>query len=338
QSSASPESGEAEMPSGQLRSADHANNNNSNNNNTNNSNSNNNSSSSKNNNSNNNNISSNNNHAQRLDLGPAAASLESALGGATPQSATRAGKKADESPRAEQQCPSHTGENEVKPDQSLRAVARAAKPGELRLVPQSCSDEQLKVWMSFFGMKPTSSREFMVKRLLEIDTYLNGEQPKSADNALQPELSADLARSAASPQAPRQRGRPKKRARPPEGEESRLEVENRATSPNAALVARSPKSSPRACPDRAAKAAAKAAELEQMVAEVIRSDTELYERLLLFEPVEIGELRDRLAAIRPELRSLGEQKLRKFLDSQGLIFANAWSQQSREGVNGRKKF
>merc|ERR1712176_318935 len=77
---------------------------------------------------------------------------------------------------------------------------------------------------------------------------------------------------------------------------------------------------------RAERSAAKAAELERMVADVIRSDTELYERLLLFEPVEISELRERLAALRPELRGLGEQRLRKFLDAQGLLFSSAWSQ------------
>merc|ERR1712085_105733 len=77
---------------------------------------------------------------------------------------------------------------------------------------------------------------------------------------------------------------------------------------------------------RAAKAAARTARMDQLLADSIRKDTELYERMLLFEPIEINELRQRLAALHPDLESLGEARLRTFLDAQGLLCANAPSQ------------
>ena len=72
-------------------------------------------------------------------------------------------------------------------------------------------------------------------------------------------------------------------------------------------------------------------EQEQLVAAVIRGNRELYEQLLLFEPIEIGELRERLIAVKPELRGIGEQRLRRFLDSQGLTFANTQKQAHSSG-------
>merc|ERR1712056_176442 len=66
---------------------------------------------------------------------------------------------------------------------------------------------------------------------------------------------------------------------------------------------------------KAAKSAAKAAELERTLADVIRRDSELYGRLLLFEPVELREIRDRVVAVEPQLQGLGEERLRQFLDA-----------------------
>mmetsp|Transcript_71157 Transcript_71157/g.206410 ORF Transcript_71157/g.206410 Transcript_71157/m.206410 type:complete len:113 (-) Transcript_71157:39-377(-) len=62
-----------------------------------------------------------------------------------------------------------------------------------------------------------------------------------------------------------------------------------------------------------------------MAIRAIRADTELYERLLLFEPVDIGELRQRLVAASPDLQALGDHRLRHFLDSQGFLFSSSSS-------------
>lgn len=89
------------------------------------------------------------------------------------------------------------------------------------------------------------------------------------------------------------------------------------------------KQSPKAA--RSARAAEKADALEQALEEAIRNDSELYERLLLFEPVELGEIRDRLAlnTRHPELANIGEQRLRSFLDAQGVFFASSWGRTAR---------
>lgn len=55
----------------------------------------------------------------------------------------------------------------------------------------------------------------------------------------------------------------------------------------------------------------------ELIAEAIRKDKELYESLLTFQPLEVSEVKRRIVAVAPELRSLGEQRLRKYLDSQG---------------------
>ena len=54
-----------------------------------------------------------------------------------------------------------------------------------------------------------------------------------------------------------------------------------------------------------------------MVADAIRKDKDLYAKLLTFEPLEVREVKRRIVEITPELRSLGEQRLRKYLGEQG---------------------
>jgi len=238
-----------------------------------------------------------------------------------------------------------------------------------RLHPELLGDEALKAWMAFFGMKPAGSREFMIRKLREIDTYLSEAHVSDTVGSGEPRDSTSsgdkigqcralVPTTVSSRASPKRRGRPKKRPRKDEGaaSSSGMEATSTADTVCANQAARQACTGTGVVPlsqfawegayqdqaevrggsGKAAKAAAKAAHLEELVAEVIRGDTELYERLLLFEPVEIGELRDRLAAVRPELGSLGEQRLRKFLDSQGLLSANAWSQQGP--AHGRRRF
>jgi len=214
----------------------------------------------------------------------------------------------------------------------------ASSPGgsrSSRLHPELLGEEALKAWMQFFGMKPASSTEFMVRRLREIDAYL-GQGAGAASgpaSALAP-AAAQEADQAAEPLMAvpaRQRGRPRKRPRRAEENSIALEAGEAAglaseSVPLATVGAEASSANAKAAA-KASKAAAKAADLEQAIANAIRGDTELYERLLLFEPVEINELRERLAAVQPELRGLGEQRLRKFLDNQGLLFASSWQSQ-----------
>lgn len=204
--------------------------------------------------------------------------------------------------------------------------------GGNRLRPESRTDAELHDWMMFFGMKPTQSREFMVKRLRAIDDFLNEDQstgllpePKKARSAQEGAVKTQAATASAAAAAV---------VLPPPFSQLSEEVPLSQDQDLAAdgSISASQQSA------RAAKAAAKAARQEQLVAEMIRKDKELYERLLLFESVEIGEVRDRLAALCPELRNLGEQRLRKFLDSQGVVFSSTWSSQSREAISGRKRF
>lgn len=210
------------------------------------------------------------------------------------------------------------GESRAKPSAGVGACEGppAADVGSLH--PELLGAEALKAWMGFFGMKPASSRDFMVKRLQEIETYLCGHRPAAGETPTG--VAAPVAESAAAAVADgasggRGRGRPRKR--PLAG---------------VLLADRPPKAT------RAEKAAEKAEALEQALADAIRSDTDLYERLLLFEPLEIHEIRDRLArnVDHPELASLGEQRLRNFLDAQGVIFASSWSSQgNRQGRHRR---
>mmetsp|Transcript_38596 Transcript_38596/g.70186 ORF Transcript_38596/g.70186 Transcript_38596/m.70186 type:complete len:349 (+) Transcript_38596:74-1120(+) len=62
-------------------------------------------------------------------------------------------------------------------------------------------------------------------------------------------------------------------------------------------------------------------DLVQLLLEAIRADTDLYERMLMYEPIEVAEVKKRLANFRPDLAGLGEQRLRAFLDAQGVLLA-----------------
>jgi len=69
--------------------------------------------------------------------------------------------------------------------------------------------------------------------------------------------------------------------------------------------------------------------LVELLVEAIKADTNLYERLLLYEPVEVGEVRKSLANFRPDLAGLGESRLRAVLDAQGILFATTWNNNPR---------
>jgi len=255
-------------------------------------------------------------------------------------------------PMVESQAAPRKAPTKSKPA-SLHDKAPAAVGSTRRLHPETMGDDALKAWMAFFGMKPVSSREFMLKRLTEIDGYLSREpamEEQGSQDLVPDQALAAPPVAAPGPALPKRRGRPKKRARSLAGAARAAGAEasggpdrdQDAVATPAWTRARKADAPDDARPDqlgdavaasqtaRQANAAAKAARLEQLAAEVIRSDTELYERLLLFEPVELTELRERLAAVRPELRGLGEQRLRKFLDAQGLLFSSAWSQGGRQ--------
>lgn len=201
---------------------------------------------------------------------------------------------------------SHSGSGTAQASGTARSSRRGA--AARRLVPEQLSTDDLKTWFIFFGMKPVQSRDFMINRLREIDRQLHGEPP---------EPSASV---------PAARGRPRKQVERTPSALSSPKAPNSEVKPP---TAQSPRTS-----KRAATAAAKAAELELMAVETIRRDTELYERLLLFEPVPISELRERMVALQPELRALGEQRLRKLLDREGLLYSSTWNQ-GRDGTRRR---
>jgi len=203
----------------------------------------------------------------------------------------------------------------VQVEQSATSAGAAPQNSISQLHPEVLSEDALKAWMRFFGMKPASSTAFMVRKLKEIDAYLATGSIASSVDHLHDGAAPMVLAAASSP--PRQRGRPGKRPRP--GEDT-AEAGAEGVQPSQAAAA-----------NRAAKAAAKEAEVEKLLADTIRRDTELYERLLLFEPIEISELRARLAAQEPELRGFGEQRLRRFLDRQGLVFASSWSGDTAAG-------
>ena len=78
--------------------------------------------------------------------------------------------------------------------------------------------------------------------------------------------------------------------------------------------------------DKEAKAAARAearkakvAETEQLLADTIRSDRNLYEKLLCFELMEIEELAERIRSANDQLRSVGRKRIRDFLEAQGFV-------------------
>jgi len=58
------------------------------------------------------------------------------------------------------------------------------------------------------------------------------------------------------------------------------------------------------------------------VAQTIRKDWELYEKLLCFEPVEVEEVQKCLAK-EPLLHKLGKKPIRDFLESQGFVLVSA---------------
>ncbi|CAJ1432849.1 unnamed protein product [Effrenium voratum] len=163
---------------------------------------------------------------------------------------------------------------------------------EAGLRPEELTEEELKTWMLFFGLKPTASRDFMIRRIHEIVDYLDGGTAflRSICEAPTP---ARKARAPASQKSPRPKGSPRPKA-----------------SPKASQSQQSPK---RTLTDRRL----------EMAVEAIRKDKDLYEALLAFEHLDIGEVKRRIVAITPELRSLGEQRLRSYLDSQGFAIGNA---------------
>lgn len=206
-----------------------------------------------------------------------------------------------------------------------------------RLYPELLGEDALQAWMVFFGLKPSASREFMVRRLRDIEDYICG--PEDPTTSVSPSLdSLAVAPPAAPKSAPashaqcavgqasvvsagRGRGRRRKRSASPKVSVGRGGgLSCTISKPNEDDDSEAP---------NARRTVRRAAEQDELLAEAIRADKDLYERLLLFEPVELGELRERLETVRPELRSLGEGRLRRFLDDQGLLFASTWSQQDR---------
>lgn len=302
----------------------------------------------------------------------------------------------------------------------------ASSPQVTRLHPEVLGEDGLKSWMAFFGLKPSKSRDFMVRRLQEIDAYLHSAAaatpgaasavvPDGADWALQQRASlldghsagtgerGDVTSSTAPlcerrpgsgrsnpgagdnsarkaqplPRASQDAGRRGKghgrgRARGGRacgghaGGRNPWHLDDRDGSPSvrtptgsstfaaapSSIVAasqevaascmgsfagRSPVASHLTC--RQQRAAEKALALEQSFAEVIRRDTDLYERFLCFEVIDINEVRDRITTLRPELRSVGEGRLRNFLDSQGLLFSSGTStQDGGEKTRKRKRW
>lgn len=176
--------------------------------------------------------------------------------------------------------------------------------------PAALGVADLSAWMVFFGLKAAGSREYMVRRLREIAAYLRAGAAEPTATAAAALQEAGPARSEGVPPHT-----PTKRAAP-------SDVGEAGPVARAAKRARGELSA-----QLALSAEERAAKLQAMLAEAIRGDTELYEQLLLFEPLEIRDLKERLAAARPELRRLGlsEKALRSFLDGQGLLFAATWS-------------
>jgi len=186
-----------------------------------------------------------------------------------------------------------------------------------------------KSWMMFFGLKPTTSREFMVKRLTEVNAYLIGLKGTSSASAEVPSnLEAASAGTALQHTAvpscvAKRKGRPKKKPKQETGGAQLHQGCSHGVNGEAPPPLLDSSDAQKAHV-RSVRSAAKVSELEQLAADVIRKDTELYERLLMFEPVAIGEIRERIVAMDSRLQALGEGRLRQFLDSQGLLFASAW--------------
>eukprot|EP00435_Cladocopium_sp_Y103_P018642 s2430_g4.t1 len=182
------------------------------------------------------------------------------------------------------------------------------------LQPESLTDEELGSWMQFFGLKPSGSRQFMIRRLHDILDYIDGgiawlqsireaPTPQKASKATKRKKS--LEQGEKSPKTSRlEKSSPKAKAKP------------KATSPKATSPALDASS---VSPD------AKYEKKLDLVADAIRKDKDLYAKLLTFEPLEVREVKRRIVEIAPELRSLGEQRLRKYLDEQGFASAMQFS-------------
>lgn len=182
-----------------------------------------------------------------------------------------------------------------------------------QLQPESLSDEELSNWMQFFGLKPSSSREFMIRKLHDIVDYMDG-----GTAWLQ------SIREAPTPQARTTKTKRKKQTEKSETKSPKM-TQSKKASPKpkakdrnakaapeiAASMATSPSTANSASPDE------KWEKKLQLAADAIREDKDLYAKLLTFEPLEVREVKRRIVQMKPELKSLGEQRLRKYLDEQG---------------------
>ena len=181
------------------------------------------------------------------------------------------------------------------------------------LQPESLTDEELGSFMQFFGLKPSGSRQFMIRRLHDIVDYIDG-----GTAWLQ------SIREAPTPQKPTKASKAKRKNL----EKSSPKTETSQTS-RRNLEKSSPKKAkpkPKAASPKATSPAPDASSVSpdvkyekklDLVADAIRKDKDLYAKLLTFEPLEVREVKRRIVEIAPELRSLGEQRLRKYLDEQG---------------------
>lgn len=183
--------------------------------------------------------------------------------------------------------------------ESKKAQSEALQSDLGLLQPELMTDEELSEWMQFFGLKPSSSRDFMIRRLHDIVDYLDG------GTAFLHSI-----REAPTPHKP-------KRARKEKTEKDKTKPETPKTPKKAkAAKAETPRSVQSASSAVSPPISPEEKKFE-LIAEAIRKDKELYESLLTFQPLEVSEVKRRIVAVAPELRSLGEQRLRKYLDSQG---------------------
>ena len=183
-------------------------------------------------------------------------------------------------------------------------------PSASQLQPESLSDEELSNWMQFFGLKPSSSREFMIRKLHDIVDYMDGgtawlqsicETPTPARTSRTKIRKQHEKSETKSPKTPSKKASPKPKAK-----------DRNAKAPEiAASMATSPSTANSVSPDE------KYEKKLQLAADAIREDKDLYAKLLTFEPLEVREVKRRIVQMKPELRTLGEQRLRKLLDEQG---------------------
>ena len=165
---------------------------------------------------------------------------------------------------------------------------------------ESMTDEDLGSLMQLCGMKPNNSRQFMIRRLHDIVDFLH-------------DGTAWLhsIREAPTPNKATKKGRNPKKG---QADTSKKATETSPKAKSKPKVA-SPKVSPTA-PDSLSPDVKYEKKLD-LVADAIRKDKDLYSKLLTYVPLEIREVKRRIVEIAPELRSLGEQRLRKYLEEQG---------------------